>query len=169
MERLSSEPSRALLSHFPSGDKNPLWIYPPKGRAERSQWGSLDSLSILFVSMNHVWIFKKMDYQTKIETSIFASQPHIKMERLSSGPSRALFSQSPFQGTKHFQVFKKADNRHWNERSNIRFLHQLNGKSINWTHWELLAQHPLGGYNIFKILKRWISYRKLKVSNILPR
>ena len=39
--------------------------------------------------------FKKADYQFKIETSIFASQPHIKMERLSSGPFRALLSQFP--------------------------------------------------------------------------
>ena len=29
----------------------------------------------------------------KNRTSIFASQPHIKMERLSSGPSRALLTQ----------------------------------------------------------------------------
>ena len=32
-------------------------------------------------------------YQGKIETSIFASQPQIKMERMSSEPSRALLSQ----------------------------------------------------------------------------
>ena len=38
--------------------------------------------------------FKNADYHGKIGTSIFASQPHIKMERLSSGPSRALLSQS---------------------------------------------------------------------------
>ena len=51
--------------------------------------------------------FKKADYQGKIKTSIFASQPHIKMERLSSGPSRALLSQFP-SGDKGFQDFKKA-------------------------------------------------------------
>ena len=39
--------------------------------------------------------FKKADYHGKIETSIFVSEPHIKMERLSSGPSRALLSQFP--------------------------------------------------------------------------
>ena len=39
--------------------------------------------------------FRKADYQPKIETSIFVSKPHIKMERLSSGPSRALLSQFP--------------------------------------------------------------------------
>ena len=39
--------------------------------------------------------FKKADYKGKIQTSIFASKPHIKMERLSSGPSRALLSQFP--------------------------------------------------------------------------
>ena len=39
--------------------------------------------------------FKKADYHGKIETSIFVPQPHIKMERLSSGPSRALLSQFP--------------------------------------------------------------------------
>ena len=50
--------------------------------------------------------FKKADYNCKIQTSIFASQPHIKMERLSSGPSRALLSQFP-SGDKGFQEFKK--------------------------------------------------------------
>ena len=39
--------------------------------------------------------FKKADYQFKIETLIFASQPLIKMERLSSGPSWSLLSQFP--------------------------------------------------------------------------
>ena len=59
----------------------------------------LDPLKSAFAdSLWRIKVFKnlkKADYQFKIETSIFASQPHIKMERLSSGPSRALFSQFP--------------------------------------------------------------------------
>ena len=52
--------------------------------------------------------FKNADYHGKIGTLIFASQPHIKMERLSSGHSRALLSQT-LRKIKVFGTFKKSD------------------------------------------------------------
>ena len=59
-------------------------------------------------SLKGIKIFKtlkKAHYQFKIKTSIFVCQPHIKMERLSSGPSRALLSQFPSgpKMTNHFE------------------------------------------------------------------
>ena len=113
-----SGPSRALLSQFPLGDKGfqdfkkdehkigilipQFWLVQhiykwkdrqvdPLGHSCRS---SLRGIKVLRIS-------KKADYHGKIKTSIFASQPHIKMERPSSGPSRALLSQFP-SGDKSF-------------------------------------------------------------------
>ena len=63
--------------------------------------------------------FKKADYKGKIQTSIFASQPHIKMERLSSGPSRAHCFRSSLWGIKVFRTFKKADYQGKIETSNF--------------------------------------------------
>ena len=50
--------------------------------------------------------FRKADYQGKIETSIFASQSHIKMERPSSGPLGVCFRRLP-SGDKGFRDFQK--------------------------------------------------------------
>ena len=83
--------------------------------------------------------FKKADYQGKIETSIFASQPHIKMERLSSGPSRALLSQFP-SGDK------------------FSLSSTIIQKRINWTPRQLL-HFPSGNESLRQIWRQYLNKR----------
>ena len=86
---------------------------------------------------------------------------HNKMERLSNGPPSVLLSQS-LRGIKHFQDFKKADYRHWNERSKHPFSNTIKWKDCQMDPIGFCFAESLWGKNIFKISKRRIKAPETK-------
>ena len=105
----------------------------------RFPWG--DNGFREFQKVRYNWVFLK----TQLGSSITN-----KMERLSSGPSRALLSQFP-SGDKGFRDFQKVGYSRVFLKTQLWFVnHIYNGKTFKWTLTGTAFAVPFGGLNDFR-------------------